>query len=434
LITERYKNVKVLYEENEINEINDKYFILFHEKAIETIALPKVNMKKNTTLYPTEVYYCASLAGKKDNIYGERENWYNVKTDLVRVKCDQIKDKIINGDLKNDLIIFCHKFVEKSNNSYYQFDTEQYSQLSNTTLEKISISLTDENNNYLDVSRGISTFAKLKFKKMNFSEFFNLRICSDVLNNDFTVTLPQPYYLDSGWKVALTSINYPSTILPLPYESRLRTISGAKIGSAITWLTLENKSIDLASLLELSNQYMKTNILGLFIMKKHKEFGVEKNKITLKLEKDTFFMISEHLAELLGFPFEEIEDGVDNGQQEIVRKNKFIIFVNKSAVVKEFNFKNNASIENIKPEYLMLYTNIIESCIVGDEYVKLLKIVPLHKTQEENYKIEEFRHLEYHPLESTLIREISIQIRTHSGELINFPKTKKVFLNLLFTR
>ncbi|MDP2809508.1 MAG: hypothetical protein Q8O34_05115, partial [Rhodocyclaceae bacterium] len=72
-------------------------------------------------------------------------------------------------------------------------------------------------------------------------------------------------------------------------------------------------------------------------------------------------------------------------------------FVNKSTVVKEFKFKNNTPIGNIKPEYLMLYTNIIESCIVGNEYVKLLKIGHYIKHQRKITKLKNLDTLSITP-------------------------------------
>jgi len=60
----------------------------------------------------------------------------------------------------------------------------------------------------------------------------NIRISStksdlfpDNKNNSFRVKLPSSLYLNKDWKVALTSINYPTYFSTFPADEKLRTIT-----------------------------------------------------------------------------------------------------------------------------------------------------------------------------------------------------------------
>lgn len=80
----------------------------------------------------------------------------------------------------------------------------------------------------------------------------------------------------------------------------------------------------------------------------------------------------------------------------------------------------------------MVYANIIDHCIVGAQYIKLLRIVPINKFTGNNYDLHEFPQAEYHGLEYTYFDSIKIEIRDHSGELVNFID-KKLSLNFHFS-
>ena len=79
----------------------------------------------------------------------------------------------------------------------------------------------------------------------------------------------------------------------------------------------------------------------------------------------------------------------------------------------------------------MVYTDIITPCIVGSSFANLLRIIPIE--YEEIDKIQEFKHKEFHSIESRLLKHINISIRSNDGNLVNFDDSK-IYLNLLFVR
>jgi len=431
-IINKKNRVEVLYTSTK----SDFYYIFIHESFKNSFGLP-INVKyalKDVKDFEGEKYYAFPMSNERENIYGEKEKWYGIRPDLIRVKCAEINNQIFNGQLTKDLSVFCPSFHEKSSYSLYQFETEQYVPISNTILNTLSLSVTDGSGRYLNVPTGVATFMKLKFKKMsNSKDFFNVRICSEKNdNNNFKIDLPQTYYLDSSWKVALTSINFPSNIKPLPNEEKYRSISVAKFGKNYGIRSVENKNYTLEKLVDEINKYT-TEGGGIFRIQKNVENGIENSSVILRLDRGTAVMIPVLIGEILGFQYLSFlpkEYDIDI----VVRNDEYVIFYNNRDYDWDFHFNEKANMNNIKPEYFMIYTDIIESVIVGDTYAKLLKIVPSHNNYEETYVIEEFKHQELHALESTLLKSISIEIRSHTGSFVNFPDKKKIFMNLLFTR
>lgn len=83
---------------------------------------------------------------------------------------------------------------------------------------------------------------------------------------------------------------------------------------------------------------------------------------------------------------------------------------------------------------MMIYTDVIKPIIVGSTYSKLLRVIPIEHSENYDYKVQDFRHRENHELENTLLKTIHVEIRSHTGELINFAEGKQIHLNLLFSR
>ena len=367
--------------------------------------------------------------------YDEAKKWQSLEHEIVRVQCDQIQNQVFNNDYSKDLVIF-KPAKSVRGYSFNSFHMGQYIPITNTILDKISLSLRDEKNNLLKVRDGIATFAKLKIKKMT-EHFFNLRLSSnDQIGNSFKVSLPEPLYLDSQWRVALTSINYPNDILPLYEEKKHRAISAATLSSGVNYLTIENKDISIEKIVSTINDFINPINCSIKITEETNNAGVKYVYISLSLSAGALLSIPSSICEILGVDISVIpaQETYDRFSKVLI-VDEYVIFSNnnRDGEDDQIVFVNKPDINVLKPEYFMLYTNIIDQCIVGDRFTKLLKIIP-YQPFSDGYKIEEFKHLEQHTLENNNIREIHIEIRSHTGSLVNFPKNKKVFLNLLFTK
>lgn len=65
---------------------------------------------------------------------------------------------------------------------------------------------------------------------------------------------------------------------------------------------------------------------------------------------------------------------------------------------------------------MYIYTDIIKPRVIGDKSARYLRVVPANKSD----RILRFNHIEYCPIEKTVIESISIKITDGQGELANF--------------
>jgi hypothetical protein len=109
------------------------------------------------------------------------------------------------------------------------------------------------------------------------------------------------------------------------------------------------------------------------------------------------------------------------------------VYVKKINNNYELEFKSDINTDMLKPDYMIAYSNIVSSTIIGGSYNKILRIIPIYKS-EEDYVIKEFIHKEYIEIENTEISEIEIALRAHDGTYVNFATNKEIILNLEFTK
>ena len=86
----------------------------------------------------------------------------------------------------------------------------------------------------------------------------------------------------------------------------------------------------------------------------------------------------------------------------------------------------------LRPNYIMVYSDIVKSTIIAGNFAKILKIIPL-KSTDLSYTIQEFRAKEFTELERTQLDVIEVNLRSHDGAFINFLTNQDVILNLEFT-
>ena len=384
---------------------------------------------------------------------------------MIKVKCDQIQNQIFNDSFSQDLGVLKINIKPDQDYFFYEFENEQYARLANTTLNKISIYLTDKYNRPLNLHRGVSSFARLKFKRMT-GDFFNVRAYSGSDNpNNFTFSLPQQLYVDSNWKVAITSMHYHKKFKPLPSEESLRTISTSYIidnqlgvinkfvipnimYNSIDELIIEinkiiGKSIDCRiSLINISTRILHTPTTAP-ILNSNDDILLP----VFLLKNNTVIFMSTHIAEILGFDYEKH----DYSENILVKENVVCLLAkNKNKPTPttinklykdpyldplnyvKFMFTGKPNINALDPLYFMIYTDIITPCIVGSGYANLLKIIPVETKELDN--IQEFKNKEFHSMDSTLLKNINISIRCNDGNLVNFADNARVFINLLFIR
>lgn len=83
---------------------------------------------------------------------------------------------------------------------------------------------------------------------------------------------------------------------------------------------------------------------------------------------------------------------------------------------------------------LYLYTDIVNTTIVGDSEVPLLRVVPLkHSKANQNHIFQSFQHIQYQPVITSQTDVIEINIRRDNGIFVPF-NSGKVIITLHFKK
>lgn len=405
-------------------EVQTGFIFLLHESTVKTFGFSKHNLREKFR-FDGELYFVYVLQFDSGPIVGELKNWYFKYPELVRVGCDIIEEQIFDSGLDKTLTTICPKFDPFEKYYYHMFDTDEYVKISNTNINKITINLQNKEKNYLNLLPGPATFVKLKFKKMDMgNQFFNVRLSSK--ESEFVTDLPKSYYLDDKWKVALTSFNYPTDILQLPADEESRSISIVSAdGNYVEYHVLPNIYYEnIESVLDRINSFI--SLFSCYV-----KFIKNLKRVKFTIAKNFVIILPINIAKMLGC---EPEHHIT------IESDRFLVIdnagINATENDREIYFTSEPDINYFKPEYIMVYCDIIEPCIVSSQYMKLLSIVPLKSKvyDKSTYHIAEFPNPQYHSLESTLVKNIAFSFRSHSGNLISFSKKSRIFMNLSFSR
>ena len=405
------------------------YCISIHEETMSDFQLSNNGMKKIQVA--GENYYTGWLTPGGGAILGSKKNWYKKLPEIVKIECGEICEQIYNNQLTRDLKVFFPLINDKMGYFYQEFLVRQYVKLSNCDISKLSITIKDEKNNNLPLKKGFASFVKLNFIKMPYNyECFNVGVTSDGNGSFFTSNLPRTYYLDSNWKVSLSAINFPNNFKPLPYEENLRTIYYGSIDKPIKVIVIPNIMWTEKTLIALLNETFQ----GVA------HFSVNNRSIyKLTIRDSGIVSIPNSICDILGFEFQ-------NQENCVVKNTETVFFTDVTASVDfgdpmesssfidtDIQMYKPFNIFSLKPQYMMLYADFIKPSIVGESYSKLLKIIQI-PNHNANYHTEEFQLQESHSLENTLIKTMHFELRSHTGELINFADNKNMFLNLFFSK
>jgi len=98
----------------------------------------------------------------------------------------------------------------------------------------------------------------------------------------------------------------------------------------------------------------------------------------------------------------------------------------------DFKAEGKILLNILKPSYIMAYSNIVQSTVVGGVYNKLLRLAPTPTTNLD-YIITEFEHKEFYDLENSEIDAIDIMLCAHDGRAANFISGQDIIVNLEFS-
>lgn len=380
-----------------------------------------------------ETYYLYVIAKKIEGDHVLDTSMRSVKFDLgrplypkyIKMVCDSIQPQILNSEYSKDLMVFSPDYIQKGVYVYKDIESVDYVPLLNTYMTDIHIKLLDEHNNQLKLHSGHATIVKLGFRKMPASkQSFNVRLTSvkskNFDDNDqfkFRVKLPSPITLDNKWKVCLNSISHPtkfSTFLPEESEDKMRRIVFISHDHKKFEMNF-NKHWDYSAhslVSSIDNDMVKHN-LG--------KCELVENKVNFHFDILGILTVHEEMAALLGL--------VGNVEDSHIH---FEIGTHAQQFKHYPRSVHPINIDHFRPNYVMMYSNIVKSSIVAGNYTKILKIFPLKKA-DLDYTITEFKTKEFYELENNEIDVIEIQLRAHDGRFINFKPGQDIIANLEFS-
>jgi len=352
---------------------------------------------------------------------------------LVKIFCNEIEPQIFNNTFSKDLLIFSPDFQKTDEFFFKEVECPDFIPLINTTISDITIRLTDENNEQLNIERGHATIIKLRLRKMDpLKKSFNVRLSSektalfpDNSNYSFKVKLPNPIDLEgSGWRVCVNSINHPAKFSTMLVEETDRmVIFKEKKNPSIFKLTFDsNLTYDGEGLFSEIDVFLKNNDAG-FVLKD------SNNMHSIYITKPGKLIISKYVGAMLGLGDNYSKHFVYDSSANEADARSWDASKRAPKIIKQ---TKEVDTNILKPNYIMLYSDIVKSTIIAGNFAKILKIIPL-KTTDLNYVIQEFRTKEFTELERTQLDVIEVHLRSHDGAFINFLSNQDVIMNLEFS-
>lgn len=349
----------------------------------------------------------------------------------VKVKSSFIRDQIFNEFQEKDLVCFSPKFTLNSPYCFYEVETKNFLQLSNTTLDSLDFQLVDNNNKQLELREGIPTLIKLHFKKMDaFKKSFHVRISSGTKSNKngndmqhFTVRMPKTLYFNREWKVALSSILLPGRFCTFPEPQEIKFTYKHDGNLYIHKDTFPMRDMTKEDLIEYINSYFAEHERKLGNVVEKIGANEYEPSLEFKFHREGFFTLSEHACRVLGYGSEDFVYGKKRWEIKFKPNERFA----------RLKMSYGINVKYYRPNYILAYSNIVEPTPINAEMTNILKVFQV--SGDSSHMLYEFKHLEYHRLLNDIVDEIRIELRTHTGEYVRFEKrsTSEVIVNLLFS-
>ena len=161
------------------------------------------------------------------------------------------------------------------------------------------------------------------------------------------------------------------------------------------------------------NKNLPLDLINLIEFNVFDNAGKEFIKITQKTETERVTLLfPKIMSELFGFT---------NSKNYI--KEKHFVNVDKSKLV--HFFEEPSHIYSFYPNFIMVYCNVVTASICGGRFLPLLKILPVQVSKKDAYLFLDFNKFEYIKTNVGILNEIKIELRTQTGEYVEFEENAK---------
>lgn len=353
-----------------------------------------------------------------------KDNFLSIPN-LIKIKCDNIRSQIFNNSHSKDIEVIKPSFQNFDNHYFHEFENPIYVKLLNTSLKDLTFELTDEYDNRLNLRDGIPTVLQVSFKRMpTTKKSFSVRLTPLITEEEnsvsqFRTVLPNSLNLNEEWRVGLKEITFPTKVKTLPSnfnEIRIRELNPQMQYIPRNFqehkINLENEIYTEETFLNSLNSKIESLNLA--------KFSIIDDTLHVICKKNCSITLYNDLAILLGVP-------VFNSHSKSIG---YSFECKANELVK---IGNTIDWNVFRPAYLMIYSDMVKPTLISSEYTNILRIVPIKYSENQSeYQSVEFKNIEFKELANRFINIIQIDIRSHSGNLVQFD-SNFASLHLYFT-
>lgn len=232
----------------------------------------------------------------------------------------------------------------------------------------------------------------------------------------FSNLLPEQINLDGQWEVALTEISYPSKIFNVTRGQFEIVVESREVKQSQIFNISSGFYHSIDSLIEaILKKIFDLPPYKKYIDKVSSLFTCTVDPLTNQLQingHDGFdlVLLSEDLQHIFGyFPSE------------------FGININQ-------NSSTPLSFDIQRFHSILIYTDFINSSIVGDTKAPILKTFAIENSSNSGIRSKTFKQLDFRSILKHSIHSITVELRSPTGELIPFFSCGYTRLNLLFRK
>ena len=450
----------------EIKE-TEKTVLFFHYRFAENLGIDTtfqdvriINNEKYFKFIPLDKIGTSYFQGRYLNstiTVNKKNKGLLFKTpNILQIKCENIKPYPHDSNFTKTIGVIKLNSENKYSSFSHTFKGNEFYPLENKLNQTWEIKITDENNSRLKLYQGTPTILEISVIETNMENELNITCTSQVSDiypkncpTEFTSLQAQPIEISSithEWQVALSSITFKNHFkMDSNLHFKFSYYCYDRDLNMICWLkhvTINETSID--GILRKFKKILARNINApkkrqaqpieissneLIINKEESsrttrapigEVIVEDEMLTINFQQATKITFTPHLAMILGLDKNSFDSNTDYNKESV----KYEIGIKPNANNKHTGglisgLRPVDSSFNLTPKFMFIEMDAIKDIPVGNQNGKVLKIVPLSKETEGRYVTEEFKTLDFHPLERHHLQKIDFKLRAQSGSLLH---------------
>ena len=431
----------------------EKTVLFFHYKFAENLGIDTTFAKVKEI--DNEKYFLFMPLNKKSTGYfhgkylnptitvNKKNKGLLFKTpNILQIKCENIKAYPHDSKFTKTIGVIKLNSENKYSSFSHTFKGNEFYPLENKLNETWEIKITDENNSRIKLYQGTPTILEISAIETNMENELNIKCTSEISeiypNNcptEFTSQQAQPIEISSithEWQVALSSITFKNHFkMDSNFHFKFSYYCYDMDLNMVCFL--KHFAIQETSVEGILKKFKKKLATTIDVMKKRHTRSsrapigkvlLEGGMLSINFQQATKITFTPHLAMVLGLDKNNYDSDTDYTKESVQyeigitpnKNNEHTGGLVSGLRPVDYSF-------NLTPKFMFVEMDAIKDIPIGNQNGKILKIVPLSKETEGCYVTEEFKHLDFHPLERHHLQKIDFKLRAQSGSLLQAHRT-----------